>query len=71
MQTHQGMLVSWFPTRSYGFIRFDSSPDEIFVHRTDFLGGKTLPSGTRVTFDVVEYNGRTKAVRVASITEVQ
>ena len=61
-----GALMVWFEARSYGFIRPDTSTVEVFVHRSDFIGA-VPPKGTKVSFDVVEYCGRSKAVNVTPI----
>ncbi len=49
--------VKWFSeSRGYGFITPEGAPDEVFVHFSAIQedGFKTLRTGERVEFDLVE-----------------
>ena len=60
-----GVIITWFRTRRFGFIRTEDSDTEIFVHASDFLpDGEPFPKGTRVKFEVGKFGGRPKAIRV-------
>jgi len=59
-----GILISWFKHRGYGFIRPENSDDEIFVHITDLPNKQPLEKNTRVTFELGQFGGRTKAIDV-------
>ena len=59
-----GRLVTWFPTRRFGFIRAEDADQEVFVHASDFNGGEPFPKGTRVKYEFGTFGGRRKAVNV-------
>ena len=60
-----GIIITWFRTRRFGFIRADNSDVELFVHASDFLpDGEPFPKGTRVKFEVGMFGGRPKAIKV-------
>jgi cold shock CspA family protein len=59
-----GQISVWFPQRRYGFIRPNDSPEEIFFHMADVVGGKPLPKWSRVSFEMRKNGHRTKAVKV-------
>lgn len=59
-----GIIISWFKYRSYGFIRPELTDDEIFVHVVDLPNKEPLPKGTRVKFELGQFGGRRKAINV-------
>jgi cold shock CspA family protein len=65
--TRFGIIVSWFPARSYGFIRFDSPvvgmPDKIFLHGSD-VPNQELSRGLHVSFEIGKFGGKYKAINV-------
>lgn len=69
MVTLYGSVVSWFPARSYGFIKFDipvtGLPEEMFVHGSD-APHEALAKDVRVSFEIGKFGGRYKAINVKS-----
>lgn len=63
-----GRIVSYLQHKHYGFlVVLDSSKREFFWHRSDI---DVEPSvGMHVTFDLVEYAGRTKAANLKPISK--
>jgi cold shock CspA family protein len=66
-----GTIVSWFPTRGFGFIRPDDPTDdlpiEIFAHKADTPNSQPLNPSTRVSFEIGKFDGRTKAVKIVVV----
>ena len=65
--THYGSVITWFPQRNFGFIKFDvpvaGLPEEIFVHKSD-APPQTLVKDARVSFEIGKFGGRLKAFNV-------
>ncbi len=61
--------VKWFNVqKGYGFISQEGGSD-IFVHYSDIVmeGYRKLKEGDAVEFDIVDDNGKKKAVNVKSV----
>jgi cold shock CspA family protein len=64
--------INWYsPMKKYGFITGEvdgkDQPKEYFFHRSDIISQgelSDLKKNDRVTFDLGERNGRTKAINV-------
>ena len=56
--------VKWFnPTKGYGFIQPDDGGRDVFVHISALqeAGIDTLDEGQKVSFEIVENNGKQSA----------
>jgi cold shock CspA family protein len=73
-QIYTGTLISFFSGRNYGFITADKPipgvKAEIFIHGSDVADGTPLPliKNTRVQFQLAEFNGKMKAVKVTVLS---
>lgn len=68
----RGIVVTTFPQRGFCFIQDEQTGEEIFAHRLDCPASAVMPIGTRVTFEVVPFRGKTKAARIEIVsTEVR
>lgn len=71
--TYFGYLTTWFPARSYGFLRMSPPvvglPVELFVHGTD-APNQALGKGLSVSFEVGHFAGKYKAINVKLIPVV-
>lgn len=58
-----GIVKAFYRSRGYGFIRAENDGRDVFVHRTtlETANLKELRKGQKVTFDVVEDQGRSVA----------
>lgn len=57
-----GVLVRFFVDRSFGFITPDAGGSDVFTHKSDLK--EDVPVGSRVTYKLATFRGRTKAVDV-------
>jgi len=61
--------VKWFNSqKGYGFVTPTSGGEDLFVHQSEIKaeGFRTLNEGQHVNFDLVEENGKRKAVNVTT-----
>lgn len=65
-QILNGSVMSWFENRHYGFILGDDGT-EYFAHASRFQNRLGLPKGTRVSFSLTEFKGRTVANEIGGI----
>jgi cold shock CspA family protein len=67
----EGVIVSWFAPRNYGFIRPDNPIPgcdmELFFHISDVPNSDPLPKNIRVSFEIGLFGGRRKAVRIKPV----
>jgi cold shock CspA family protein len=67
----EGVIVSWFDVRNFGFIKLDNpvayADSEVFAHRSDFPNAEPLPKFSRVSFELRQFNGRYKAHNVRAV----
>jgi cold shock CspA family protein len=70
-ESYEGVIISWFEVRNFGFIHPNNPVPgcgvEIFFHISDLPNATALPKNTRVTFEVVPFGGRLKAIKVAPV----
>jgi cold shock CspA family protein len=63
-----GVIVSWFETRNFGFIRPETPIPgcdiELFFHISDCPNAQPLPKNIRVQFEVGLFGGKKKAAKV-------
>ena len=67
----QGRVAVFWQHKHFGFITEGNNPSEIFFHQNNLAPGSSLPEkGSRVTYDIGDFNGRRVAdnVRVISTT---
>jgi cold shock CspA family protein len=67
MSMSAGTIVKWFVNRNYGFIKDDSSGNDVFVHVSGFKFKVALQKGTRVWFKLGERQGKSVAFDVEPI----
>jgi len=63
---HYGTVKFFDPKKGYGFIVGDDIEIDVFVHITSLKksGLNILEKGDEVEFEVIESNGKTKAINV-------
>ena len=62
-----GVVISFFAEKGYGFIR-DESGEDTFYHVTNIANTDVLKKGDKVTFSTgLDFTGRVKAVNVALV----
>lgn len=62
-ELYEGQAASTFEQRGYGFLFSTKTREEIFFHRSDVIGD--FPQrGDYVTFNLIAFRGRTKAINV-------
>ena len=62
---YQGQVLTWLD-RGFGFIARDDQQGDIFIHRSALSPDRTeLPIGTRVEFEIGEFNSKPCALRVS------
>ena len=59
-----GIIVTALARRSFVFIQDDATGEEFFAHKLDFPDHTLLPVGTPIEFDVADFRGRPKAIRI-------
>lgn len=59
-----GIIVTALARRSFVFIQDDATGEEFFAHKLDFPDHALLPVGTLVEFDVADFRGRPKAIKI-------
>lgn len=62
-------IVKWFSNKKgFGFIGVEDCND-VFVHHSSILanGFRKLDEGEKVEFDIIQENGRSKAVNVKKV----
>ena len=59
-----GKITGVFFHRGYGFVMDVVTGEEYFAHVSDFANQELLPSGSRVTFQLGEFRGKTKAIKI-------
>jgi cold shock CspA family protein len=66
-----GEVVSWQEERGFGFVIDYDTDEEFFVHASTLRGGGIEQSfhckGLKISFEVAEQNGKTRAVKVKKI----
>jgi CspA family cold shock protein len=55
-----GFCVGWNEERGYGFLRPDEGGGDVFVHRRDIKNAMMLSQGTKVLFEIVIDERRSK-----------
>jgi len=66
MDTKNG-TVKWFnPTKGYGFIQMEDGTRDVFVHITELerSGIANLAEGQKVSFELASNKGKTSAVNL-------
>jgi cold shock CspA family protein len=64
----QGIILKFYPERRYGFLQDTVSGADYFFHRGDVKDEVMPPTGTPVSFDVGQHNGKKKAFNVVILT---
>lgn len=66
-----GIVKVFYRSKGYGFVRAENDMKDVFVHRTAFETGnlKELRKGQKVTFDIVQDQGRFVAKNLRLIEE--
>jgi cold shock CspA family protein len=66
MQRIQGTIVTSFQRRAISFIQLDDG-GELFAHISDYPNRTLLPVGTRVEFEIGEFAGKKKAIKIQPV----
>lgn len=66
-----GIVKVFYRSKGYGFVRPENDSTDVFVHRTAFEAGnlRELRKGQKVTFDIVQDQGRSVAKNLRLIEE--
>ncbi|PWA34650.1 zinc finger, CCHC-type, Nucleic acid-binding, OB-fold protein [Artemisia annua] len=67
--TATGVVICFFDQKGYGFIKPDSSDDDLFVHYSEIQseGHRSLQEGQKVKFSVSVKNDKKQAVNVTAL----
>mgnify|MGYP006308509317 FL=1 len=63
----RGRVKIWFEGKGYGFIRSESTGNEIFFHRAEIISDEDVIEGQKVEFEVKRTSQGLKAVDVRLI----
>ena len=67
----EGTILKFYPERRYGFLQDSETSVDYFFHRGDVKDEVVPTTGTHVSFDIGEHEGKKKAFNVATLTAEQ
>jgi cold shock CspA family protein len=67
----QGRVAVFWQHKHFGFITEGNTPSEIFFHENNLVPGSPVPEkGSRVSYEIGDYNGRRVADNVRILPSI-